>query len=131
MFDVSSVLRFLLVFSCLVLSVFSTIREYEKSSEDALYILVKLLELSQADLRYVSFDPQAINQSESVLMEHEDWLILLVSLSRGAEDETLCLSCQSRFGVKIQLWFGRVLSEMQCWLDRPGGRAACLSARGC
>ncbi|XP_051804731.1 potassium voltage-gated channel subfamily KQT member 2-like [Acanthochromis polyacanthus] len=30
---------FLLVFSCLVLSVFSTIREYEKSSEDALYIL--------------------------------------------------------------------------------------------
>lgn len=31
---------FLLVFSCLVLSVFSTIREYEKSSEDALYILV-------------------------------------------------------------------------------------------
>lgn len=32
--------RFLLVFSCLVLSVFSTIREYEKSSEDALYILV-------------------------------------------------------------------------------------------
>lgn len=35
-----SVVRFLLVFSCLVLSVFSTIREYEKSSEDALYILV-------------------------------------------------------------------------------------------
>lgn len=35
-----SVFRFLLVFSCLVLSVFSTIREYEKSSEDALYILV-------------------------------------------------------------------------------------------
>lgn len=32
--------RFLLVFSCLVLSVFSTIKEYEKSSEDALYILV-------------------------------------------------------------------------------------------
>ncbi len=31
---------FLLVLSCLVLSVFSTIREYEKSSEDALYILV-------------------------------------------------------------------------------------------
>ncbi|XP_054472699.1 potassium voltage-gated channel subfamily KQT member 2 [Anoplopoma fimbria] len=30
---------FVLVFSCLVLSVFSTIREYEKSSEDALYIL--------------------------------------------------------------------------------------------
>ncbi|XP_043088025.1 potassium voltage-gated channel subfamily KQT member 2 isoform X2 [Puntigrus tetrazona] len=30
---------FLLVFSCLVLSVFSTIKEYEKSSEDALYIL--------------------------------------------------------------------------------------------
>ncbi|KAG5838053.1 hypothetical protein ANANG_G00219710 [Anguilla anguilla] len=30
---------FLLVFSCLVLSVFSTIPEYEKSSEDALYIL--------------------------------------------------------------------------------------------
>ncbi|XP_061730430.1 potassium voltage-gated channel subfamily KQT member 2 [Nerophis ophidion] len=30
---------FLLVLSCLVLSVFSTIREYEKSSEDALYIL--------------------------------------------------------------------------------------------
>ncbi|XP_041081325.1 potassium voltage-gated channel subfamily KQT member 2-like isoform X5 [Polyodon spathula] len=30
---------FLLVFSCLVLSVFSTIREYEKSSENALYIL--------------------------------------------------------------------------------------------
>lgn len=37
---VYSVFRFLLVFSCLVLSVFSTIREYEKSSEDALYILV-------------------------------------------------------------------------------------------
>lgn len=36
--------RFLLVFSCLVLSVFSTIREYEKSSEDALYILVKHLQ---------------------------------------------------------------------------------------
>lgn len=36
-----SPLRFLLVFSCLVLSVFSTIKEYEKSSEDALYILVK------------------------------------------------------------------------------------------
>lgn len=32
--------RFLLVFSCLVLSVFSTIKEYEKSSEGALYILV-------------------------------------------------------------------------------------------
>ncbi|TRY57792.1 hypothetical protein DNTS_012052 [Danionella cerebrum] len=32
-------MKFLLVFSCLVLSVFSTIREYEKSSEDALYIL--------------------------------------------------------------------------------------------
>ncbi|KAK1796417.1 hypothetical protein P4O66_009469, partial [Electrophorus voltai] len=31
--------KFLLVFSCLVLSVFSTIKEYEKSSEDALYIL--------------------------------------------------------------------------------------------
>uniref|UniRef100_A0A8C5YP55 Potassium voltage-gated channel subfamily Q member 2 n=1 Tax=Marmota marmota marmota TaxID=9994 RepID=A0A8C5YP55_MARMA len=31
--------RFLLVFSCLVLSVFSTIKEYEKSSEGALYIL--------------------------------------------------------------------------------------------
>nr|XP_026269287.1 potassium voltage-gated channel subfamily KQT member 2 [Urocitellus parryii] len=31
---------FLLVFSCLVLSVFSTIKEYEKSSEGALYILV-------------------------------------------------------------------------------------------
>ncbi|CAL8336798.1 unnamed protein product [Merluccius merluccius] len=30
---------FLLVLSCLVLSVFSTIKEYEKSSEDALYIL--------------------------------------------------------------------------------------------
>ncbi|KAJ6665761.1 hypothetical protein lerEdw1_002131, partial [Lerista edwardsae] len=30
---------FLLVFSCLVLSVFSTIEEYEKSSEGALYIL--------------------------------------------------------------------------------------------
>uniref|UniRef100_UPI00398F7D20 potassium voltage-gated channel subfamily KQT member 2 n=1 Tax=Pristiophorus japonicus TaxID=55135 RepID=UPI00398F7D20 len=30
---------FLLVFSCLVLSVFSTIQEYEKSSEGALYIL--------------------------------------------------------------------------------------------
>ncbi|XP_062271166.1 LOW QUALITY PROTEIN: potassium voltage-gated channel subfamily KQT member 2-like [Scomber scombrus] len=30
---------FLLVFSCLVLSVFSTIKEYEKSSEDALYFL--------------------------------------------------------------------------------------------
>ncbi|KAM8868052.1 potassium voltage-gated channel subfamily KQT member 2 isoform 2-T2 [Synchiropus picturatus] len=30
---------FLLVFSCLVLSVFSTIKEYEKNSEDALYIL--------------------------------------------------------------------------------------------
>ncbi|XP_055364834.1 potassium voltage-gated channel subfamily KQT member 2 isoform X3 [Betta splendens] len=30
---------FLLVFSCLVLSVFSTIKEYEKGSEDALYIL--------------------------------------------------------------------------------------------
>ncbi|XP_060897638.1 potassium voltage-gated channel subfamily KQT member 2 isoform X1 [Labrus mixtus] len=30
---------FLLVFSCLVLSVFSTIKEYEKSSEDALYTL--------------------------------------------------------------------------------------------
>ncbi|XP_041747961.1 potassium voltage-gated channel subfamily KQT member 2 isoform X1 [Coregonus clupeaformis] len=30
---------FVLVFSCLVLSVFSTIKEYEKSSEDALYIL--------------------------------------------------------------------------------------------
>ncbi|KAM5218562.1 potassium voltage-gated channel subfamily KQT member 2 isoform 6-T8 [Hipposideros larvatus] len=30
---------FLLVFSCLVLSVFSTIKEYEKSSEGALYIL--------------------------------------------------------------------------------------------
>ncbi|KAL4646235.1 potassium voltage-gated channel subfamily KQT member 2 isoform X2 [Arapaima gigas] len=30
---------FLLVFSCLVLSVFSTIKEYEQSSEDALYIL--------------------------------------------------------------------------------------------
>ncbi|MGH0171042.1 UNVERIFIED_CONTAM: hypothetical protein FKN15_005361, partial [Acipenser sinensis] len=30
---------FLLVFSCLVLSVFSTIKEYEKSSENALYIL--------------------------------------------------------------------------------------------
>ncbi|XP_056158156.1 potassium voltage-gated channel subfamily KQT member 2-like [Lampris incognitus] len=30
---------FLLVFSCLVLSVFSTIKEYETSSEDALYIL--------------------------------------------------------------------------------------------
>lgn len=39
--DVASpVLRFLLVFSCLVLSVFSTIKEYEKSSEGALYILV-------------------------------------------------------------------------------------------
>ena len=35
-----SVPRFLLVFSCLVLSVFSTIKEYEKSSEGALYILV-------------------------------------------------------------------------------------------
>lgn len=35
-----SLFRFLLVLSCLVLSVFSTIREYEKSSEDALYILV-------------------------------------------------------------------------------------------
>lgn len=35
-----SLLRFVLVFSCLVMSVFSTIREYEKSSEDALYILV-------------------------------------------------------------------------------------------
>lgn len=35
-----SILRFLLVFSCLVLSVFSTIKEYEKSSEGALYILV-------------------------------------------------------------------------------------------
>jgi hypothetical protein len=34
--------RFLLVFSCLVLSVFSTIKEYEKSSEGALYILVSL-----------------------------------------------------------------------------------------
>ncbi|XP_012583618.1 PREDICTED: potassium voltage-gated channel subfamily KQT member 2 [Condylura cristata] len=32
-------LKFLLVFSCLVLSVFSTIKEYEKSSEGALYIL--------------------------------------------------------------------------------------------
>ncbi|KAJ8369648.1 hypothetical protein SKAU_G00096760 [Synaphobranchus kaupii] len=31
--------RFVLVFSCLILSVFSTIKEYEKSSEDALYIL--------------------------------------------------------------------------------------------
>uniref|UniRef100_A0A4W3GIG4 Potassium voltage-gated channel, KQT-like subfamily, member 2a n=1 Tax=Callorhinchus milii TaxID=7868 RepID=A0A4W3GIG4_CALMI len=31
--------RFLLVFSCLVLSVFSTIKQYEKSSEGALYIL--------------------------------------------------------------------------------------------
>ncbi|EHH19519.1 hypothetical protein EGK_02190 [Macaca mulatta] len=31
--------RFLLVFSCLVLSVFSTIKEYEKSSEGAIYIL--------------------------------------------------------------------------------------------
>ncbi|XP_068598123.1 potassium voltage-gated channel subfamily KQT member 2 [Brachionichthys hirsutus] len=30
---------FMLVFSCLVMSVFSTIKEYEKSSEDALYIL--------------------------------------------------------------------------------------------
>ncbi|XP_072307963.1 potassium voltage-gated channel subfamily KQT member 2-like isoform X2 [Eucyclogobius newberryi] len=30
---------FVLVFSCLVLSVFSTIKEYEKSSEDALYTL--------------------------------------------------------------------------------------------
>ncbi len=41
-FHVCSLFRFLLVFSCLVLSVFSTIKEYEKSSEDALYILVKL-----------------------------------------------------------------------------------------
>ncbi|XP_034722298.1 potassium voltage-gated channel subfamily KQT member 2-like [Etheostoma cragini] len=43
---------FLLVFSCLVLSVFSTIREYEKSSEDALYILVSRLipPLNQLDL---------------------------------------------------------------------------------
>lgn len=40
--NVSSGFRFLLVFSCLVLSVFSTIKEYEKSSEDALYILVNL-----------------------------------------------------------------------------------------
>lgn len=31
---------FLLVFSCLVLSVFSTIDEYQNSSEGALYILV-------------------------------------------------------------------------------------------
>lgn len=36
----ASARRFLLVFSCLVLSVFSTIKEYEKSSEGALYILV-------------------------------------------------------------------------------------------
>lgn len=32
--------RFLLVFSCLVLSVFATIKEYKNSSESALYILV-------------------------------------------------------------------------------------------
>lgn len=38
--------RFLLVFSCLVLSVFSTIKEYEKGSEDALYILVKLPDMA-------------------------------------------------------------------------------------
>lgn len=38
--DPASRRRFLLVFSCLVLSVFSTIKEYEKSSEGALYILV-------------------------------------------------------------------------------------------
>lgn len=36
----ASARSFLLVFSCLVLSVFSTIKEYEKSSEGALYILV-------------------------------------------------------------------------------------------
>ncbi|RXM93282.1 Potassium voltage-gated channel subfamily KQT member 2 [Acipenser ruthenus] len=34
-----ALMHFLLVFSCLVLSVFSTIKEYEKSSENALYIL--------------------------------------------------------------------------------------------
>lgn len=32
--------RFLLVFSCLILSVFATIREFKNSSESALYILV-------------------------------------------------------------------------------------------
>lgn len=38
MFSVSS--SFLLVFSCLILSVFATIREFKNSSESALYILV-------------------------------------------------------------------------------------------
>uniref|UniRef100_A0A8D2H0B4 Potassium voltage-gated channel subfamily Q member 2 n=1 Tax=Urocitellus parryii TaxID=9999 RepID=A0A8D2H0B4_UROPR len=41
---------FLLVFSCLVLSVFSTIKEYEKSSEGALYILIMVLIASIAVL---------------------------------------------------------------------------------
>ena len=34
--------RFLLVFSCLILSVFATIREFRNSSESALYILVRI-----------------------------------------------------------------------------------------
>lgn len=34
---------FLLVFSCLILSVFATIKEFKNSSESALYILVRIL----------------------------------------------------------------------------------------
>lgn len=41
LFPVSS--RFLLVFSCLILSVFATIREFKNSSESALYILVGIV----------------------------------------------------------------------------------------
>lgn len=46
-------LRFVLVFSCLVLSVFATIKEYKKSSESALYILVRTLQYVRLDNEYL------------------------------------------------------------------------------
>lgn len=70
---VFSLFRFLLVFSCLVLSVFSTIKEYEKSSEDALYILVKLLHIL-----YLLFREWHTDLSSQIFKYH--WYLLVCSL---------------------------------------------------
>lgn len=87
---VYSVLRFLLVFSCLVLSVFSTIREYEKSSEDALYILVTPTSHHSSQHAWCQIDYKLASKPLVYLV---NILVVLWGLSLGSGLTHLWWSC--------------------------------------
>lgn len=121
--------RFLLVFSCLVLSVFSTIKEYEKSSEGALYILVSPWRDVQPRRRWLAVCPPAPCCRDS------DPLGLLLH-EPGLPRRDPCPLPPVAPALQAPVWWTEAhpaaptdVSERPCRVHRPDGHSAdtCIS----